>query len=281
MMGNNPFGDSGKEGDASSRFLEQLTQRSVRVRHFLWNHRPFKARKDLREANRDAEFLEKQVVRLHRSLLALEQHLSSLDELTEEERRAMGMVTDGLIDLDQGDWESALDSFRSAISDLSESGGRVNPFLVGRFFLTVEARWPPEMEHGLLLITIENLGTNALPSFRMAAPAPMGWIAEPKAAEVPTIPPGGFIEMGIKIHPTGTISENLVLAKKVSIVTGYLADMGDLTVSTRVENRTLKSLEGFVIDAWLPRGFAARRLPFVQNLAPGEVIHIDTEIDAR
>lgn len=280
-MGNNPFGDSGKEGDASSRFLEQLTQRSVRVRHFLWNHRPFKARKDLREANRDAEFLEKQVVRLHRSLLALEQHLSSLDELTEEERRAMGMVTDGLIDLDQGDWESALDSFRSAISDLSESGGRVNPFLVGRFFLTVEARWPPEMEHGLLLITIENLGTNALPSFRMAAPAPMGWIAEPKAAEVPTIPPGGFIEMGIKIHPTGTISENLVLAKKVSIVTGYLADMGDLTVSTRVENRTLKSLEGFVIDAWLPRGFAARRLPFVQNLAPGEVIHIDTEIDAR
>jgi hypothetical protein len=281
MMGNNPFGDSGKEGDASSRFLEQLTQRSVRVRHFLWNHRPFKARKDLREANRDAEFLEKQVVRLHRSLLALEQHLSSLDELTEEERRAMGMVTDGLIDLDQGDWESALDSFRSAISDLSESGGRVNPFLVGRFFLTVEARWPPEMEHGLLLITIENLGTNALPSFRMAAPAPMGWIAEPKAAEVPTIPPGGFIEMGIRIHPTGTISENLVLAKKVSIVTGYLADMGDLTVSTRVENRTLKSLEGFVIDAWLPRGFAARRLPFVQNLAPGEVIHIDTEIDAR
>ncbi|MAP42379.1 MAG: hypothetical protein CL981_01425 [Euryarchaeota archaeon] len=280
-MGNNPFGDSGKEGDASSRFLEQLTQRSVRVRHFLWNHRPFKARKDLREANRDAEFLEKQVVRLHRSLLALEQHLSSLDELTEEERRAMGMVTDGLIDLDQGDWESALDSFRSAISDLSESGGRVNPFLVGRFFLTVEARWPPEMEHGLLLITIENLGTNALPSFRMAAPAPMGWIAEPKAAEVPTIPPGGFIEMGIKIHPTGTISENLVLAKKVSVVTGYLADMGDLTVSTRVENRTLKSLEGFVIDAWLPRGFAARRLPFVQNLAPGEVIHIDTEIDAR
>ena len=281
MMGNNPFGDSGKEGDASSRFLEQLTQRSVRVRHFLWNHRPFKARKDLREANRDAEFLEKQVVRLHRSLLALEQHLSSLDELTEEERRAMGMVTDGLIDLDQGDWESALDSFRSAISDLSESGGRINPFLVGRFFLTVEARWPPEMEHGLLLISIENLGTNALPSFRMAAPAPMGWIAEPKGAEVPTIPPGGFIEMGIKIHPSGTISENLVLAKKVSIVTGYLADMGDLTVSTRVENRTLKSLEGFVIDAWLPRGFAARRLPFVQNLAPGEVIHIDTEIDAR
>lgn len=281
MMGNNPFSDSGREGDASSRFLEQLTQRSVRVRHFLWNHRPFRARKDLREANRDAEFLEKQVVRLHRSLLALEQHLSSLDHLTEDERRAMGMVTDGLIDLDQGDWQSALDSFRLAISDLSESGGRVNPFLVGRFFLTVEARWPPEMEHGLLLITIENLGTSVLPSFRLAAPAPSGWIAEPKAAEVPAIPPGGFIEMGIKIHATGTISENLVLAKRVSIVTGYLADMGDLTVSTRVENRTLKSLEGFVIDAWLPRGFSSRRLPFVQNLAPGEVIHIDTEIDAR
>ncbi len=281
MMGNNPFSDSGREGDASSRFLEQLTQRSVRVRHFLWNHRPFRARKDLREANRDAEFLEKQVVRLHRSLLALEQHLSSLDHLTEDERRAMGVVTDGLIDLDQGDWQSALDSFRLAISDLSESGGRVNPFLVGRFFLTVEARWPPEMEHGLLLITIENLGTSVLPSFRLAAPAPSGWIAEPKAAEVPAIPPGGFIEMGIKIHATGTISENLVLAKRVSIVTGYLADMGDLTVSTRVENRTLKSLEGFVIDAWLPRGFSSRRLPFVQNLAPGEVIHIDTEIDAR
>ncbi|DAC24714.1 MAG TPA: hypothetical protein HA345_01200 [Candidatus Thalassarchaeaceae archaeon] len=281
MMENNPFDNSGAGGDASSRFLEQLTQRSVRVRHYLWNHRPLKARKDLREANRDAEFLEKQVVRLHRSLLALEQHLSSLDDLTEDERRAMGMVTDGLIDLDQGHWESALESFRSAISDLSESGGRVNPFLVGRFFLTVEARWPAEMEHGLLLLTIENLGTDLLPPFRLAAPAPPDWIAEPKAAEVPAIPPGGFIEMGIKIHPTGTISENLVLAKRVSIVTGYLADMGDLTVSTRIENRTLKSLEGFVVDAWLPRGFTARRLPFIQNLAPGEVIHINTEIDAR
>ena len=86
MMGNDPLDDlMGAGADASSRFVDQLTIRSARVRHFLWNHRPFRARADLKEANRDAEFLEKQVIRLHRSLLALEQHLASLDDLSEEE----------------------------------------------------------------------------------------------------------------------------------------------------------------------------------------------------
>jgi len=235
----------------------------------------------LREANRDAEFLEKQVIRLHRSLLALEQHLVGLDDLTEEEMRARGMVTDGLIDLGKGEWESALDSFRTAIQSLSESGGRINPFVAGRFFFTVEARWPAEMEHGLLLMTIENLGEHDLPAMRIAAPAPTGWIAEPKAAQIPVIPPRGVIEMGIHIHPTGTISENLVLSKQVSVVTGYMVDMGDISVMSRIENRTLRKIEGFVADVWLPRGYTAKRVPFIQNLAPGEVIHVSTEIDAR
>jgi len=282
MMGGDSIDDlMGSGADASSRFVDQLTIRSARVRHFLWNHRPFKARADLREANRDAEFLEKQVIRLHRSLLALEQHLAGLDDLSEEEMRARGMVTDGLIDLGKGEWESALESFRTAISSLSASGGRVNPFVAGRFFFTVEARWPAELEHGLLMMTIENLGEHDLPTMRIAAPAPTGWIAEPKAAQIPVIPPRGVIEMGIHIHPTGTISENLVLSKQVSVVTGYMVDMGDITVMSRVENRTLRTIEGFVVDAWLPRGYAAKRVPFIQNLSPGEVVHVSTEIDAR
>ena len=282
MMNNDPLDDlMGSGADASSRFVDQLTIRSARVRHFLWNHRPFKARADLKEANRDAEFLEKQVIRLHRSLLALEQHLASLDDLSEEEMRARGMVTDGLIDLGKGEWEAALDSFRTAIQSLSDSGGRVNPFVAGRFFFTVEARWPPELEHGLLVMTIENMGEHDLPAMRIAAPAPTGWVAEPKAAQIPAIPPRGVIEMGIHIHPTGTISENLVLSKQVSVITGYMVDMGDVSVMSRVENRTVRTIEGFVVDAWLPRGFSAKRVPFVQNLAPGEVVHVATEIDAR
>ena len=71
------------------------------------------------------------------------------------------------------------------------------------------------------------------------------------------------------------------LSKQVSVVTGYMVDMGDVSVMSRVENRTLRSIEGFVVDAWLPRGFSAKRVPFVQNLAPGEVVHVSTEIDAR
>ena len=153
--------------------------------------------------------------------------------------------------------------------------------MAGRFFFTVEARWPPELEHGLLMMTIENLGEHDLPTMRIAAPAPTGWIAEPKAAQIPTIPPRGIIEMGIHIHPSGTISENLVLSKQVSVVTGYMVDMGDVSVMSRVENRTLRTIEGFVVEAWLPRGFSAKRVPFVQNLAPGEVVHVPTEIDAR
>ena len=60
---------------------------------------------------------------------------------------------------------------RDVIQSLSDSGGRVNPFVAGRFFFTVEARWPPELEHGLLMMTTENLGEHDLPAMRIAAPA--------------------------------------------------------------------------------------------------------------
>ena len=57
-----------------------------------------------------------------------------------------------------------------------------------------------------------------------------------------------------------------------------MANYGHLKVQIRVENRTLKSMEGIILDPWLPEGFEAMRLPFVQNLGPGQKVYLEVDV---
>ena len=53
---------------------------------------------------------------------------------------------------------------------------------------------------------------------------------------------------------------------------------GLYSVQIRVENRTPKAMEGLLLDPWMPEGFVTMRLPLVENLGPGGVVHVPVEV---
>ena len=217
---------------------------------------------------------------LERSLSIINRHLNELGDLSDSEEVTLSLIRDARKKLANDDFKAATDAFERAISVLGSvpTGEALSPFLVNSFFLSVDAKWPENTNNGLMVISIENLGENNLSPMRMSLPTPVGWIASPKMTEIPEIPPEGFIEIGVEIRATGNFSSEKMLGRNLSITTGYMVHYGELQVQIRVENRTLKYLEGLILDPWLPDGFEAMRLPFVQNLGPGQVVFVDVDV---
>jgi len=217
---------------------------------------------------------------LDRSLSIINRHLNELGDLSDSEEVTLNLIREARKKLANGDFTAATDAFERAISVLGSvpTGEALSPFLVNHFFLSLEAKWPEKTNNGLMVISIENLGENNISPMRMSLPTPLGWIANPKMTEIPEIPPEGFIEIGVEIKSSGSFSADKMLGRNLAITTGYLANYGDLKVQIRVENRTLRNMEGIVLDPWLPEGFEAIRLPFVQNLGPGQKCNLEVDI---
>lgn len=216
---------------------------------------------------------------LERSLSTLGRHLNEMGELSDIEQIALTLVNQGKRALDS-DLASASKAFEDAIRALGPVAvtEAASPFLVNSFFLSIGTSWPEGRDHGLMVITLENLGENNISTMRLAPPIPYGWSASPKMCEIPEIPPEGFIEIGIEIRPSGSFPQTSLLGTSLNITTGYVADYGDLRAQVRIENRTPKAMDGILVDPWMPDGFETLRLPLVENLGPGEVVHVPVEI---
>ena len=216
---------------------------------------------------------------LERSLNTLGRHLNEMGELSDVEEIALTLVNQGKRAIED-DLSSAAKAFEDAISALGPVAvtEATSPFLVNSFFLSVGTSWPEGKDHALMVITLENTGENNISTMRLAPPIPYGWSATPKMCEIPEIPPEGFIEIGVEIRPSGSFSQTALLGSSLSITTGYQADYGDLTVQTRIENRTPNSMDGLLIDPWMPEGFETLRLPLVENLGPGQIVHVPIEV---
>lgn len=241
----------------------------------------------LREGNwgAAADTLEKAIASmgpdgLEKSLTTLNRHLNELGELSDTEEVALTLVRQGKKSLDKNKLSDASTSFEKAITALGPVAisEAISPFLVNRFFLSIGTKWPEGLGHGLMIVTLENLGDNSIPPMRMDPPVPLGWSANPRMTEIPEIPPEGYIEIGIEIRPSGSFSDTALLGTSVSITTGYMVDYGHLDVQIRVENRTPKVMKGLILDPWMPSGFQTMRLPLVENLGPGKVLQIPVEI---
>ncbi len=266
------------DNDATSQFLEHLDNSILRVRYSLWRNRPGRAAKELRQASQDAEFLESQVLRLHRSLRALENHFfmdGGGDDPDSVVARAM--IDGGLQDLAGGDWDAAAERFENAIDQLSGEGMRVNPFLIHRFWMAIDARWPTGSPTGMLMLSMENLDDRPIQQLRLVTPTPDGWVSRPKMTRVPMLPPGGYVDLGIEIDPLGEASNQL--NRRLSITSGYLVDRGDIQLMVRVENRTMQTVSGCLVDPWVPPGFQKPRLPIFGELGPGEVLHAPVGVE--
>ena len=216
---------------------------------------------------------------LERSLSTLGRHLNEMGELSDIEEIALTLVNQGRKAIEH-DLASAAKAFEDAIRALGPVAvtEAASPFLVNSFFMSIGTTWPEGRDHGLMVITLENTGENNISTMRLAPPVPYGWTASPKMCEIPEIPPEGFIEIGIEIRPSGSFSQTALLGSSLNITTGYFADYGDLRVQTRIENRTPNSMEGLLIDPWMPEGFETLRLPLVENLGPGGVAHVPVEV---
>ena len=216
---------------------------------------------------------------LERSLNTLGRHLNEMGELSDVEEIALTLVNQGKNALDD-DMSSAAKAFEDAISALGPVAltEATSPFLVNSFFLSVGTTWPEGKDHALMVVTLENTGENNISTMRLAPPIPYGWSATPKMCEIPEIPPEGFIEIGIEIRPSGSFPQTALLGSSLNITTGYHAEYGDLWVQSRVENRTPNSMDGLLLDPWMPEGFETLRLPLIENLGPGEVVHVPIEV---
>ncbi len=217
---------------------------------------------------------------LDRSLSIINRHLNELGDLSDSEEVTLNLIREARKKLANEDFKAATDAFERAISVLGSvpTGEALSPFLVNHFFLSLDAKWPEKTNNGLMVISIENLGQNNMSPMRMSLPTPLGWVANPKMTEIPEIPPEGFVEIGVEIRPSGSFSSEKMLGRNLTITTGYLANYGELKVQIRVENRTLKNMEGIVLEPWLPSGFESLRLPFVQNLGPGQKAYLDVDV---
>ena len=325
--------------EATLKMLSFIDEESKKIQHAIWKNKPIKANRMLKKLNREADFLEEQVLGLSRSLTSLAKQLDELEEMNQDDINSSEHVALGLQFLREGNWGAAADSVEKAIAalgpkglerslsiinrhlnelgDLSDSeevtlnlirearkkladddfsaatdaferaisvlgsvptGEALSPFLVNHFFLTIDAKWPEKTNNGLMVISIENLGENNMSPMRMSLPTPLGWVANPKMTEIPEIPSEGFIEIGVNIRPSGSFNSEKMLGKNLCLTTGYLSNYGDLKVQIRVENRTLKTLEGIILEPWLPDGFEAIRLPFIQNLGAGQTVFTDVDV---
>ncbi len=215
---------------------------------------------------------------LERSLSTLGRHLNEMGELSDIENIALTLVNQGKRNIDS-DLASAAKAFEDAIRALGPVAvsEAASPFLVNSFFMSVGTTWPEGRDHGLMVITLENIGDNNISTMRLAPPVPYGWSATPKMCEIPEIPPEGFIEIGVEIRPSGSFPQASLLGTSLNITTGYLANYGQLKVQSRVENRTPNTMKGILLDPWMPEGFETLRLPLIENIGPGDVVHVPVE----
>ena len=215
---------------------------------------------------------------LERSLSTLGRHLNEMGELSDIENIALTLVNQGKRNLDS-DLAAAAKAFEDAIRALGPVAvsEAASPFLVNSFFMSVGTTWPEGRDHGLMVITLENIGDNNISTMRLAPPVPYGWSATPKMCEIPEIPPEGFIEIGVEIRPSGSFPQTSLLGTSLNITTGYLANYGQLKVQSRVENRTPNTMKGILLDPWMPEGFETLRLPLIENIGPGDVVHVPVE----
>ena len=215
---------------------------------------------------------------LERSLSTLGRHLNEMGELSDIENIALTLVNQGKRNLDS-DLAAAAKAFEDAIRALGPVAvsEAASPFLVNSFFMSVGTTWPEGRDHGLMVITLENIGDNNISTMRLAPPVPYGWSATPKMCEIPEIPPEGVIEIGVEIRPAGSFPQTSLLGTSLNITTGYLANYGQLKVQSRVENRTPNTMKGILLDPWMPEGFETLRLPLIENIGPGDVVHVPVE----
>ena len=253
------------------------------VKVHLSLHQLSKAKKSLRRAEKTLEELEEDVLHLRRSIAMLHRLLVHKNISLEEAERILYKLREATAAAEIGDIRASTEEVEDLLEDMiGGNTSTLNPFLFRHFWMGVDTRWPAGGESGVLLVRIINDGPIPMPMLRLKPPVPEGWTANPPNVDLPIIAPGGNIPLRFDIQPDYRLSsEDVPLTRKLSVATAYEMRSGEITVTMRVQNRSMEPLSEILLTPWIPPGFSAEEVPFIRNLAPDEVavLHMPLRIN--
>ena len=273
---------------ASTQRIEQIVRNAARrenatlteaeldigeAKVFLSMHQLSKAKKNVKRAEVILEDMEEDVLHLRRSIAMLHRLLVYKSISLDEAEHILLKLRDATSAAEVGDIRGCTAEVEYLLEDLiGGNSSTLNPFLFRHFWLGVDTRWPAGSDHGYLIIRIINDGPIPLPMLRMKAPVPPGWTANPAFVDLPIIAPGGNVPIRFEIRPNYQLSsEDIPLTRKLSVATSYEMRSGEITVTMRVQNRSMEPLHEVLLSPWIPDGFVAEELPFIRTLAPDEL----------
>ena len=245
----------------------------VDARSSLEQHKLFRARRSVRRAEKALQTVEEDVVELRRNIAMLHRLLKE-KTLTEAEleiilrrlRNATGAAEIGEVGY-------AADEVEQLIGDLVvDSAVALNPFLFRNFWMGVDTRWPAGGDTGVMIVRICNDGTRPIPEMRLAPPIPSGWQCVPSNIDLPILRPGDVVLIRFEIKPGLRFGlDEIPLSRKLSIQTGYEVSAGKVSVTIRVQNRSMETVRDLLLQPWMPPGYKSEVLPLVEKLSPDEI----------
>ncbi len=245
----------------------------VEARSSLEQHKLYRAKRSVRRAEKALSTVESDVVELRRNIAMLHRLLKE-KTLTEAEleiilrrlRNATGAA-------EIGDVGFAADEVEQLIGDLVvDSAVALNPFLFRNFWMGVDTRWPAGGESGVMIVRICNDGTRPIPEMRLAPPTPVGWQCAPASIDLPILRPGDVVLIRFEVKPGLRFGlDEIPLSRKLAIQTGYEVSAGKVSVTIRVQNRSMETVRDLLLQPWMPPGYKSEVLPLVEKLSPDEI----------
>ena len=245
----------------------------VDARSSLEQHKLYRAKRSVRRAEKALSSVESDVVELRRNIAMLNRLLKE-KTLTEAElevilrrlRNATGAAEVGDVGFASGEVEQL-------IGDLVvDSAVALNPFLFRNFWMGVDTRWPAGGETGVMIVRICNDGTRPIPEMILAPPTPVGWECAPASIDLPILRPGDVVLIRFEIKPGLRFGlDEIPLSRKLAIQTGYEVSAGQVSVTIRVQNRSMETVRDLLLQPWMPPGYKSEVLPLVEKLSPDEI----------
>ncbi|NCF97814.1 MAG: hypothetical protein GWP21_07890 [Euryarchaeota archaeon] len=245
----------------------------VDARTSLEQHKLYRAKRSVKRAEKALSSVESDVVELRRNIAMLNRLLKE-KTLTEAEleiilrrlRNATGAAELGDVGYASGEVEQL-------IGDLVvDSAVALNPFLFRNFWMGVDTRWPAGGESGVMIVRICNDGTRPIPEMRLAPPTPDGWQCAPSSIDLPILRPGDVVLIRFEVKPGLRFGlDEIPLSRKLAIQTGYEVSAGQVSVTIRVQNRSMETVRDLLLQPWMPPGYKSEVLPLLEKLSPDEI----------
>ncbi len=245
----------------------------IEARSSLEQHKLRRASRSVRRAEKALSSLEEDVIELRRNIAMLNRLLkektlteAELETILRRLRNATGAA-------EVGEVGYAAEEVEQLIGDLVvDSAVALNPFLFRNFWMGVDTRWPAGGETGVMIVRICNDGTRPIPEMRLAPPVPEGWQCVPESIDMPIMRPGDVIIVRFEVKPGLRFSlDEIPLSRKLAMQTGYEVQAGQVSVTMRIQNRSMETIRDLLLQPWMPPGYKAENLPLVEKLSPDEI----------